>query len=396
MSQTSPPEQQSQGLKPRRSLIFVRIVRKLSGLARLGVFVVRSAWMLNLTKYGLVCIVVAFATTAASAQLNVGDPAPTIQVSDWIKGDPVDLAKGKGSKAYLVEFWATWCGPCIESMPHLSELQRKHRKNGLVVVGVATPGRGETLKVVKRFVKRRGSSIDYTIGFDESGETQKRYMYAVGAGGIPYAFLIDKSGTLVWHGHPGDPAMDMIIDDVVHGRFDVREAEVRERLDPLFARMHQYASRGNWDGFKGLLAEALDLDPASDRAMSAAVYVYLIENDDVAGLRALIESHMDKHRNEPDVMAVVANALLEIQDLDKRLPDLAVTAAGAANRLSKTKNAFMLSTYARALFQIGLVDRAIEMQNNAVASANDDSERTVQERVLKYYKTCKSLHSERL
>ena len=57
--------------------------------------------------------------------LSVGDPAPKLAVKEFVKGEPLkDLEKGK---TYVVEFWATWCGPCRTSIPHLTELQKKHK-----------------------------------------------------------------------------------------------------------------------------------------------------------------------------------------------------------------------------------------------------------------------------
>ncbi len=69
-----------------------------------------------------------------TASLSIGDPAPSIKVRKWIKGTPV-TAFEKG-RVYVVEFWATWCGPCIRGMPHLSELARKY-KDKVTITGIS-------------------------------------------------------------------------------------------------------------------------------------------------------------------------------------------------------------------------------------------------------------------
>ena len=59
---------------------------------------------------------------------DLGDEAKPLQISKWVKGKKVNLAKGKGKKVYVVEFWATWCPPCRTTIPHLTELQKKYKK----------------------------------------------------------------------------------------------------------------------------------------------------------------------------------------------------------------------------------------------------------------------------
>src|SRR5688572_6824044 len=56
--------------------------------------------------------------------LMIGDPAPAIQVAEWVQGKPV--AKFEPGSMYVVEFWATWCGPCKVAIPHLNELSKTY------------------------------------------------------------------------------------------------------------------------------------------------------------------------------------------------------------------------------------------------------------------------------
>jgi len=74
-------------------------------------------------------------TSAADEEshLKIGDPAPILHPMAWIKGEPV--THYDPGRIYVVEFWATWCPPCLESVPRLTALQSKYRDE-LTVVGV--------------------------------------------------------------------------------------------------------------------------------------------------------------------------------------------------------------------------------------------------------------------
>jgi thiol-disulfide isomerase/thioredoxin len=69
-----------------------------------------------------------------AGELKLGDPAPALKVSKFVKGSPV--TKFEPGKFYVVEFWATWCGPCKTSIPHLTEMAKKYKDVQFVGVSV--------------------------------------------------------------------------------------------------------------------------------------------------------------------------------------------------------------------------------------------------------------------
>lgn len=165
------------------------------------------------------------AKAAPAVTLKVGDPAPAFKHGPWLKGAPVEaLAKGR---IYVLEFWATWCGPCIAAIPHVTELAKKHEgKVTFIGVNVLENGKNpaDIDRKVAAFVKEKGAAMGYLVCRDSADKAmEKGWLEAAGVQGIPATFIVDGSGRIVWKGHP--LAMDPILDQVLAGKFDPAAAE---------------------------------------------------------------------------------------------------------------------------------------------------------------------------
>jgi peroxiredoxin len=117
----------------------------------------------------------------------IGSQAADFALAD-LSGKTVHLSDFKG-KVVIVDFWATWCGPCRVEIPDFVRLQSKYRDKGLAIVGLSLDADGE--KAVKPFVEEH--DINYTM-LIANDETAKSFG---GILGIPTTFVIDRQGRIV-------------------------------------------------------------------------------------------------------------------------------------------------------------------------------------------------------
>lgn len=131
-------------------------------------------------------------------------PAPALSVGNWFNA-PAKLSLTElHGKVVLLDFWGTWCGPCVAKLPRTEALHQKFKDRGLVVIGVHSAHEAEG---VGDFLKKRMFSFAVAI---DTGETAERY--AIDA--WPTYFLIDKSGKVTW-GFDHDLPSDQQVEDLL-------------------------------------------------------------------------------------------------------------------------------------------------------------------------------------
>jgi thiol-disulfide isomerase/thioredoxin len=173
------------------------------------------------------------APSAVQPTFKIGDAAPPIEPVVWRQGTPV--TSYERGRVYVVEFWATWCPPCLRSIPHLSALQQKYSER-LTVVGVNAEGllgNSANLDTVHDFMVRHAKEIAYTVAMEDPIKKPISEQWVTGSGsmGAPTAGIIDQHGKLVWIGYP----------DVAKGySFDrALEDTLADKIDPARSRALQ-------------------------------------------------------------------------------------------------------------------------------------------------------------
>lgn len=317
------------------------------------------------------------AETEKPYELMVGDPAPALMV-EWVKGDPIDALRK--DTTYVVEFWATWCGPCIKMMPHLSDLQRQYAERNVRFVGISIWEREP--EKVRPFVDKMGDRMAYTVGMDlvvEStgqkplGKTAAAWMDATGRESIPSSFIV-KDGRVQWIGHPAK--IDEVLKEVVEGTWDL-PAAVKSYHDEVAPKAaEQKLSReidsalrsGDWQKALETIDRGLAQLPRLEPSLGSYRLFCLARLGKKDQAEAYAEQlHQGTYRSNAQGLNFIARVLTDPQNQSVGFSsELAVRIAKKAYDLTGGREPIVLDTYASALEMDGDAAKAVEMLEKAV------------------------------
>ena len=241
--------------------------------------------------------------------LSPGSPAPNVDVKEWIKGTPV--GSFEKDRTYVVEFWATWCGPCLESIPHLTELARKYKDVRFVGISILEDNdKGQ----VRQFVEKMGDKMAYTVGYSGNREGMAAsWLSAARQGGIPTAFIV-RNNTVLWIGHP--IGLDAPLAQIAANQFDVNAArksfeagiaarERREKRDALLEEASRLYDAGETTTAKANL-DRVERDPGGAAAAEPLRFKWLcLESPEAWRLKAA--DMLAKSDDEGSSLAVFAD-----------------------------------------------------------------------------------------
>lgn len=123
--------------------------------------------------------------TGASSLLEIGEPAPELELKD-MTGNIHRLSEYKG-KVILVNFWASWCPPCLIEMPSLASLHHKLKDHGFEILAISLD---ENEKNVKDFIVSQHPP--FSIFLDSEGQSAHTFLVY----GLPYSVIVDREGKI--------------------------------------------------------------------------------------------------------------------------------------------------------------------------------------------------------
>ncbi|WP_018968624.1 TlpA disulfide reductase family protein [Rubritalea marina] len=198
------------------------------------------------------------------ASLDVGSQVPELKGITWLQGDPVATFDEAG-KVYMLELWATWCGPCVQIIPHVNELHQKYADKGLVIVGMNVWE--DDINTPKKFLADQGDKMSYRVAFSggSNSDFASTWLKPAGVQGIPHA-LIMKDGKIIFKGHPGGINHAMI-ESMLDGSYDPKKAESelqaqQKAAEELRAEVMPLFQKEDWDGVLAIADSLEDSNPA--------------------------------------------------------------------------------------------------------------------------------------
>lgn len=322
--------------------------------------------------------------------LKLGDEAPPLKIAKWVKGEPIE--KFEDGKVYIVEFWTTWCTPCHESFPLLNEIRKRHPDVKIVAVSF-TDVKGESIDKVIAFTEQAGERMNFTVAFDDDRKSIFAYMEAAGYRDIPTAFIVNQNGRVVWIGHPMDK-MSEALDQVVAGSYDLnaaiiaaqRKTDLLRRAKPYEDKLKEAYQKGDVRTAFELTDQLVKMDPQFFGAYAALKFSTLLTKvkDYPEAYRYTQWLLSDAFKDNPQALNRMAWIILDDPGVEKRDYDMALKLARRANEIQKAKDPDVMDTLARAYFDKGEVDKAIEWQSRAVEQAKPDAKARMTQTLEKY------------
>ncbi len=323
---------------------------------------------------------------ALADELTLGSKAPKLELKKFLKGEEVKTFE-KG-KIYVVELWATWCGPCRATIPHLTELQKKYED--VTIIGVAVLE--EEPDTVADFVEEMGKKMDYRVALDlvpedgepKDGKVVQNWMEAAGQQGIPTAFIVNGEGKIAWIGHPGN--MDEPLSQIVEGKWDlVAEAKkladekvLQKKMASIFGELQKLYAQFSDDGKPDELLTALDsaAKEIPDKATEFRLIRFQVlslskerTDDALTTANGLLESDEGE---DPQLLNNIAWIVVKPDrdsKADSKLVKLALKAALRADKLVKSENPSIADTLAKAYFDSGDLAMAVQTQERVIELA---------------------------
>lgn len=201
-------------------------------------------------------------TSSAFAQ-KAGDSVTPVALGklQWMQGTAP--AAWEPGKVYVLECWATWCGPCIAVIPHVDALYDKFEAKGLRVIGVNVWEDGA--EKVTAFLKKKGDGMSYPVAYTgKGGVFETEWLTPAGVKGIPHAFVV-KDGKVLFTTHPSRLSESIVEDLLAGGEAETKAVasinEASQQQQKMTGLMRAFQTAAQKNDAEGMAKAIADLEP---------------------------------------------------------------------------------------------------------------------------------------
>jgi thiol-disulfide isomerase/thioredoxin len=304
----------------------------------------------------------------APALVPGGEVKPdALQKGEWIQGEAP--AAWEPGKVYVLECWATWCGPCLAVIPHVNELHKKYSEKGLRVIGVNVWEDGK--EKVAKFVQGKGDGMSYPVVYTGRGsDFEKEWLKAAGVSGIPHAFLV-RDGKLLLKTHPARINDELILaaleggDALAKIQESLKKAEEEQAAFASVVReFSSAAAKKDLPAMEAAAAKVKELDKSGRYSPSMELEIAIAKKD-----WETVSTAIGKDGVSPSIVMRAARMACGDEDLPPALVEAVATKFSA---LTKEKSGPMeLQILSRLQWKQGKKEDALASARSAVEKAKE-------------------------
>lgn len=306
-----------------------------------------------------------------SLPLGPGNSAPSLKVTKFVHGDAVD--NFEPGQIYAIQFWATFCGTCRQTMPQFAKLQERYADD-VTMIGVTTEDEETVLEFLSQNAKEGKTWSDlltYRIALDDDRQTLAAFRESDDENSLPFVAIIGRTGLVEWMGHPA--LITGPLKSIVEGDWDyelAREAMLSDIKGQESIDRHQHAivtavNAGNYQEAVSFTDRMMKSLP-NNRKILALKKQLLLDGKLYQHLDDVLEKLVEVNHNDPLSLNGLAWEIAAEMDIPNRNLDIALRAAKRASELTHDQDSSILETVARIYFERGNLVEAVRWQEKAV------------------------------